>query len=100
MTGDHSASEEEDLPSVSDPAGAPPTVKKGEAPEVKQQDPPAAMAVTAPPQRRASTPPPPVMTVKLLTRLGSLDSEDFILFTFIYFRDYIFFNLIIQHFFM
>ncbi|KAG7278625.1 LOW QUALITY PROTEIN: hypothetical protein CRUP_031920, partial [Coryphaenoides rupestris] len=57
MTGDHSTSEEEDLPSVSDPVGAPPAVKKGEAPEVKLQEPPAAMAVTAPPQRRASTPP-------------------------------------------
>ncbi|XP_030231228.1 phosphatase and actin regulator 3b isoform X2 [Gadus morhua] len=68
MTGDHSASEEEDLPSVSDASGVPPTLKGGEAPEVKKESP-----AVVPPQRRASTPPPPTLTVKLLTRLGSLE---------------------------
>ena len=67
MTGDHSASEEEDLPSVSDTTGDPPTVKGGEAPEGKKETP-----AVAPPQRRASTP-PPTLAVKLLTRLGSLE---------------------------
>ena len=70
MTGDHSASEEEDLPSVSDASGVPPTLKGGEAPEVKKESP-----AVVPPQRRASTPPPPTLTVKLLTRLGSLEGE-------------------------
>ncbi|CAL8336623.1 unnamed protein product [Lota lota] len=69
MTGDHSASEEEDLPSVSDPTGDPPTVK-WEAPEVMKETP---AVVGPPPQRRASTPPPPTLAVKLLTRLGSLE---------------------------
>ncbi|KAK0156372.1 Phosphatase and actin regulator 3 [Merluccius polli] len=71
MTGDHSASEEEDLPSVSEPAGDP-SAAKGEAPEGKQEA-PAVVVVVPPPQRRASTPPPPTMAVKLLTRLGSLE---------------------------
>ncbi|CAL8337015.1 unnamed protein product [Merluccius merluccius] len=69
--GDHSTSEEEDLPSVSDPAGDP-SAAKGEAPEGKQEA-PTVVVVVPPPQRRASTPPPPTMAVKLLTRLGSLE---------------------------
>ncbi len=69
--GDPSQSEdgEDESTSLSEPSDERPPMGKVEAVEGKQE------VTAAPPLRRVSTSPPPKMPVKLLTRLGSLDSE-------------------------
>lgn len=68
--GDPSQSEdgEDESTSASEPSDEK-SMEKMEAVEGKQE------VTAAPPARRVSTSPPPKLPVKLLTRLGSLDSE-------------------------